>query len=162
MSFEEAAKDFLAQKRIAVVGLSQSKATTGNAIYKSLKEHGYELVPIHPTAESFEGDTCYPNLQAVPNSVDAVLVVTRPTISETILRDAVEAGVPRVWMHYNPFFGKNNSSVSHNAVDYGREHGIQVIDGGCPLMFLDGFHKGMRWVLGVTGNLPDCTKVSTS
>jgi uncharacterized protein len=48
-------------------------------------------------------------------------------------------------------------SVSEAAADYGRERGIAVIDGGCPLMFAptsDPGHKVMRFVCTLTGNVP--------
>ena len=155
MAFEELAKDFLAQKRIAVVGASSSKQATGNAIYKALRDRGYTVFPVHPSAEAIEGDSCYPALQAIPGGVDGVFIVTRPDVTEHVVHDAVEADVPRVWMHYNAMFGAQNSSVSKDAVAYGREHGLTVIDGGCPMMFLDFGHKCMRWMLGMMGKLPN-------
>ncbi len=154
MTFEEAAREFLNQKRIAVVGVSRAGDATGNAIYRMLRDRGYTAIPVHPDADTVEGVPCYPNLMAIPGGVDAVMVVTRPSVSDHILQDAVQAGVPRVWMHYNPLFGEKNSSVSHSAVVYGREHGLTVIDGGCPLMFLEFSHKCMRWVLDRMGKLP--------
>jgi uncharacterized protein len=154
MSFEELANEFLAQKSIAVVGLSRSKPLPGNGIYKMLKDKGYSVYPVHPDAESIEGDICYPNLQSIPEKVDGVFVVARPEITEQIVRDAVKAHIPRVWMHYNAFFGESNSSISKTAVAYGREKGLSIIEGGCPMMFFEFSHKCMRWMLGVTGQLP--------
>jgi hypothetical protein len=48
-------------------------------------------------------------------------------------------------------------SVSDSATSFGREHGITVIDGGCPLMFepcSDGAHKAMRFMFTMTGKVP--------
>lgn len=154
MSFKELAQDFLAQKRIAVVGVSRSGAATGNAIYKFLRDQGYEVIAVHPEAEAIEGDPCYPNLQSIPGAVDGVFIVTNPTVSEQVVRDAVAAGIPRAWMHFNALFGEESSSVSEAATAYGRAHGLTVIDGGCPMMFFDPFHKCMRWMLGAMGKLP--------
>jgi uncharacterized protein len=154
MDFQTMAQEFLAQKRIAVVGASSSKAATGNGVYKFLRDKGYTVIPVHPSAETIEGDKAYPSLQAIPDGVDGVFVATNPAAAEQIMRDAVEAGITRVWMHYNALFGQGNSSVSEAATAYGREHGVTVIDGGCPLMLLEPFHKCMRWVLGVMGKLP--------
>lgn len=154
MTFHEVAHEFLAQKRIAVAGVSRKADASGNAIYKALRDHGYTVIPIHPEADTIEGDRCYPNLQAIPGGVDGVFILTRPQVSEQIMRDAVEAGVRRVWMHYNPWFGKQNSSVSDEAVTYGRAHGVTVLNGGCPMMYMDMFHKGMWWLIARTGGLP--------
>ncbi|NOK61577.1 MAG: CoA-binding protein [Chloroflexi bacterium AL-W] len=154
MSFQESAREFLSQQRIAVVGVSRSGSATGNAIFKALRDQGHTVIPMHPDATTIEDVPCYPNLQAIPDGVDGVVIVTRPDVTEKIVQDAVAAGVPRVWMHGNALFGIQNSSVSQRAVAYGREHGLDVIDGGCPLMFVDFGHKCMRWILGATGKLP--------
>ena len=148
------AKDFLAQKRIAVVGVARKKPSTGAAIFKALSDRGYEVYAVNPNADSVEGKPCYPSVRELPEKVDGVMVVTRPAVSEQVMRDCVEAGIPRVWMHYNPMFGKGNSSASDAAATYGEAHGLTVIAGGCPMMFLDFPHKCMHWLLRVTGSLP--------
>jgi len=154
MSFQKAAREFLDQKRIAVAGVSRSGAATGNSIYKFLRDQGYDVVALHPEAETIEGDPAYPNLQSIPEPVEGVFIVTKPDIADQVVRDAVAAGVPRVWMHYNALFGEQNSSVSAEATKYARQHGVTVIDGGCPMMFFDPFHKCMRMMLGAMGKLP--------
>lgn len=56
-------------------------------------------------------------------------------------------------MHRGPGAG----SVSRSATEYGRQHDITVIDGGCPCMFnptADPGHKAMRFVLTLTGKVP--------
>ena len=156
MNLNKQAEEFLAQKRIAVVGVSR-KQGTGNGIFTSLRGRGYKVYPVNPNAAEVMGETCYPNLKAIPGGVDAAVIVTRPEVTEEVVHECAEAGVSHVWMHYNALFGKGNSSVSDAAVAYCREHDINVIAGGCPLMFGEGAdmgHKCMRWILGVTGGLP--------
>jgi len=156
MSLKEQTDSFLAQKRIAVVGVSRTVAT-GNAIFKKLRDTGYEVFPINPNATEVEGVPCYPTVKDVPGGVDAVFIATSPDITEKVMQDCVEAGVSHVWMHYNKLFGANNSSVSDAAVKLGRENGINVIPGACPMMYVEGAdfgHKCMRWILGITGGLP--------
>jgi uncharacterized protein len=156
MSLESLATDFLAHKRIAVVGVSRSDGT-GNVIFKRLRDRGYEVFPVNPNATEVEGVTCYPSLSAIPGGVGAAVVVTRPEVTEAVVRECAEAGVSRVWMHYNALFGAGNSSVSDEAVTFCRENGIEVIPGACPLMYgqaSDFGHKCMRWILGVTNRLP--------
>lgn len=156
MSLESQAESFLAQRRIAVVGASRSNGT-GKAIFKALRDRGYEVFPVNPNAESIDGEPCYPTLSAIPGGVDAAVVVTRPEVTAEVARDCVSSGVQHVWMHYNALFGAGGSSVSPDATAYLREHGVKVIPGGCPLMFgekADAGHRCMRWLLGVTGKLP--------
>jgi predicted CoA-binding protein len=148
--------DFLTQKRIAVAGVSRdnSRHPAANLIYRRLKKSGHEVVPVNPGMQTFEGEPCYPNLQAIPGGVDGVVVITRPEITERIVHDCGEAGVRRVWMHQSMGQG---SSVSKEAVEYCRQRDISVIAGACPMMYGAGAdlgHTCMRWILRLTGGLP--------
>ena len=149
--------DFLAQRRIAVAGVSRNNShhPVGNLIYRRLKQTGHEVFPVNPHMRTFEGDPCYPDLRSIAGGVDGVVIVTRPETTERIVRDCGDAGVRRVWMHQS--LGRNASSVSPAAVEYCRQHGISVIAGACPMMFGDGVdlgHACMRWILRLTGGLP--------
>lgn len=147
-SIEEAASTFLANKRVAVTGVSRSPKTHGsNNVYKRFRERGYEVFAVNPNAGEVEGDRSYPDLRSIPGGVEAVVIGTRPERAEETMRECAELGIKHVWMHRGPGAG----SVSAAATDYGRQHGITVIDGGCPLMFAptsDFGHKLMRIVYG--------------
>lgn len=148
----ELVNDFLAQKRVAVVGVSRSGNAVANSIYNKLKQANYQVVPVNPNATELEGDKCYPNVQSIPGGVEAVMIATHPAVTEQVVRDCLEAGIKRVWMHRS--FGQG--SFSEAAAAYCREHDISVIPAGCPMMFVepDVAHKCMRWFLGVTGGIP--------
>lgn len=150
----EAASDFLANKRIAVTGVSRHPSDHGsNTVYKRLKERGYEVFAVNPNADRVEGDKAYPDLRSIPGGVDAVVIGTRPDRAVATMRECAELGIKHVWMHRGPDAG----SVSAEATAYGRERGISVIPGGCPLMFgptSDGSHKAMKFVLTLTGAVP--------
>lgn len=145
-TIQTAATAFLASKRVAVTGVSRkSKDHGANYVYKRFKERGYEVFAVNPNATLVEGDACYPDLKSIPGGVEAVIIGTRPEFAEATIRECVELGITRVWMHH----GAGASSVSSTATDYGRDHGITVIDGGCPLMFgrtADLGHKVMRFI----------------
>ncbi len=151
-TMKEAVDDFLAQKRIAVAGVSRSRSEAANLIYRKLRGAGYEVFATNPKATEVEGDACYPDLRSIPGGVDGVVISTTPEIAEQIVRECAEIGTSRVWLHRS--FGQG--SVSEAAVHYGREHGLSVIPGGCPMMFCepDVGHKCMRWILSLTGGLP--------
>ena len=151
---KEAAGEFLSSKRVAVTGVSRSPKDHGsNVVYKRLRDRGYEVFAVNPNADEVEGDLCYRDLRSIPGGVDAVVIATRPEVAEQTMRECDELGIKRVWMHRGPGAG----SVSEEATEYGREHGITVIDGGCPCMFgptADLGHKAMRIVLTLNGNVP--------
>ena len=146
-TMKEAAAAFLANRRIAVTGVSRKspKDHGANTVFRRLRERGYEVFAINPNADEVEGAPCYHDLKSVPGGVDAVVIGTRPEVADDTMRECVELGVKSVWMHRGPGGG----SVSATATAYGRDHGVTVIDGGCPLMFdptADFAHKVMRVV----------------
>jgi uncharacterized protein len=153
-TIKEAAEDFLTQKRVAVTGVSRDPKSHGsNFVYRRLRERGYDVFAVNPNADEVEGDKAYHDLTSIPGGVDAVVIGTRPERAEVTMRECSDLGIKRVWMHRS--FG--GGSVSESATRYGREHGITVIDGGCPCMFSpadDCGHRMMRVAATLAGNVP--------
>jgi uncharacterized protein len=153
MTLEEAVQDFLAQKHIAVAGVSRHGAEAANHVYKKLRGAGYLVSATNPHANEVEGDPCYPDLKSIPTQIDGVMIATHPDAAVDIVHQCAELGINRVWFHRS--FGEG--SVNETAVAFCREHQMTVIAGGCPMMFckpVDFAHKCMRWVLKATGKLP--------
>lgn len=154
VSIKEATTEFLGHKRIAVTGVSRNPQGHGsNIVYQRLRERGYEVFAVNPNAETIEGDRCFHDLASIPGGVEAVVIGTRPETAEATMRECDQLGIKHVWMHRS--FGQG--SVSPEAASFGREKGITVIDGGCPLMFdptADFGHKCMRYVFSWTGKVP--------
>ena len=144
-SIQTAASAFLANRRVAVTGVSRHPENHGsNAIYRRLRERGYDVFAVNPNATQVEGDRCYPDLKSIPGGVEAVVIATRPELALDTMRECADLGIRHVWMHRGPGLG----SVSAAATELGRQHGITVIDGGCPLMFAptaDFGHRLMRF-----------------
>jgi predicted CoA-binding protein len=152
-TLEAAVDDFLAQRRIAVAGVSRTSGQAANAVYRRLRDRGYEVFAVNPNAEAVEGDRCFPDLASIPGGVDGVVVVTAGAVARSIVEQCAALGISRVWMHRS--FG--SGSVSEEAATLARDRGMTVIAGGCPLMFdptADFGHKCMRSFLRVTGRLP--------
>jgi predicted CoA-binding protein len=153
-SVKEAATSFLGSKRIAVTGVSRNPQGHGsNIVYQRLRDRGYEVFAVNPNADEVEGDTCYHDLASIPGGVEAVVIGTRPETAQSTMEECEQLGIQHVWMHRSVGQG----SVSPAATAYGRQKGITVIDGGCPLMFdptADFGHKCMRYVLTWTGGVP--------
>ncbi len=149
--YDTAAAEFFALKRIAVAGYSRSGKSTGNLIYNALRARGYKVYALNPHAEEILDARCYASIQEIPGGVEGVIIVTNPQNAETIVNDAMSAGVTHIWMHDNTFAP---SSISQEAVEFGKEHGMKIIAGGCPMMFLDFGHKCFKWMLGVMGRHP--------
>jgi predicted CoA-binding protein len=153
-AIKEAASEFLDHRRIAVTGVSRTPGSHGsNVVYQRLRERGYEVFAVNPNADAVEGDIAYHDLASIPGGVDAVVIGTRPELAGGTMRECADLGIQHVWMHRGPGAG----SVSKSAAEFGREHGISVIDGGCPCMFgptADFGHKAMRVLFTINGNVP--------
>ena len=152
-------KEFLAQKKIAVVGVSDKRETGCNLAYRKFKEAGYAVSAVNPRLTTFEGDPCYPDLQSIPGKPDAVFILTNPKVTEQIVQQCVDLGIGRVWMHClmgtKPGLAANMTSVSTDAVQICHENGITVIPGSCPNQFLkpDFGHRLMRMMMRTLGFL---------
>lgn len=153
-TIKDAATEFLGLKRIAVTGVYRHPTSHGsNVVYKPLRERSYEVFAVNPHRDEVEGDVCYQDLKSIPGGVEAVLIGTSPTHAEATMQECNELGIRSVWMHRS--FGQGSGSEA--ATQFGREHGITVIDGGCPLMFepcSDGVHRFMKGSFTMTGKVP--------
>ncbi len=150
-------QDFLAQKKIAVVGVSDKRETGCNLSYKKFKDAGYQVYAVNPRMPSYDGSPCYPDLKSLPEKPDAVFLLTNPKVTEQLVQQCVDLGIKHVWMHCmmgtKPGLGSGMTSVSDTAVELCRANGIAVIPGSCPNQFLqaDLAHKMMRGLWSTLG-----------
>jgi uncharacterized protein len=145
--------EFLAGKRFAVAGVSRQSQRAANAVFRKLRSSGFEVFPVNPNATEVEEVRCYPNLAAIPGSIDGVVIATHPRNALEIVRQCSEQGVRRVWFHRSFGIG----SVSDEGVRECKARGIQCIVGGCPLMYcepVDLGHRCFRWWLRLGGRVP--------
>lgn len=126
------AREFLAQNRIAVVGVSRDEKDFSRRVLRALAEAGYEVVPVNPALDSVEGRTCFPRVNDVRPPVHAALLLTPPVESEEVVRDCARAGVRHVWMHR----GAGNGAASAEALRFCDANGISVVTDLCPFMAL--------------------------
>ncbi len=142
-------KDFLAEKKLALAGMSRNDKSFSAAVYKELGAKGYTLYPINPNAETIAGTTCYPNISALPEQVGGVLILTQPAVTAQVVRDAAAAGIDRIWIQ--------QGAESKEAIDFCKEKNLKTVTGQCILMFAEpvaSFHGFHRWLKKVFGRLP--------
>ena len=150
---------FLAQKVVAIVGVSDRRETGCNLAYRNFKSAGYTVYSVNPHAATYDGSPCYPNLKAIPEKPGAVFILANPRVTEQIVQECVDLGIQHVWMHCmmgtRPGLAAGMTSVSPAAVQMCRENGIAVIPGSCPNQFLkpDFGHAMMRTLFGAVGFL---------
>ncbi len=147
---DELVQGFLAQKNIAVVGISDQRETGCNLAYRTFKRDGYRVFGVNPRIDTFEGERCYPDLKSIPERPEAVFILTNPSVTEQIVEQCVDLEVKHVWMHCmmgtKPGLTPGMTSVSPRAVQLCHQHGIALIPGSCPNQFLnsDFGHRLMR------------------
>ena len=149
MTTKAAIEEFMAQKTLAVAGVSRNANKFGNMVYKELKKKGYTVYPINPNAESIDGDPCYPSLAALPATPGGLIITTAPAQSEQLVRDAAKAGVSHIWLQ--------QGAESKAALQFCQENGIQYIAGECIFMFNEPvawFHRAHRVVNTLIGKAP--------
>lgn len=138
---------FLAVRRIAIVGLSRQPADFTRTLARAFLQRGYQIVPVNPAAagEVLEGSTAVARLQDARPPVEAALLLTAPAQTDAALRDCVEAGVRRVWLHR----GGGRGAESPGALAFCAAHGLDVVHDLCPFMALPGAewpHRLHGWV----------------
>jgi predicted CoA-binding protein len=148
MMNKSAIESFLAQKKLAVVGVSRKGNKFGNTIYKDLKSKGYLTFAVNPNQGSIDGNQFYPNLHSLPQKVDGVIIVIPPEEMEKIVQDAVNEGIKHVWIQ--------QGAESDSAIQFCKNNNINVVYGECILMFAEPvafFHRLHRLVWKLFGKL---------
>jgi hypothetical protein len=149
MTSQNSINEFLAQKKLALIGISRSGKKFGNMIFKELKSKGYHVFPINPNVESIQNERCYPSLKALPEQVGGVIVVVPPVQTEKIVQDLASAEIKHIWMQ--------QGSESKSAIQFCKENGISVVEGECILMFakpIKIFHRMHRGIWKLLGKYP--------
>jgi uncharacterized protein len=120
---------FVQSRRIAVVGVSRSRMKFGNMVYKELKQHGYEVVPVSASMETYDDQPCYASLSFIPEPVDAAVLIIKPPSVLRVVQDAHAAGIQSIWIQ--------QGCKSDEAVQFCQEKGIRVVYNECVLMFVE-------------------------
>jgi predicted CoA-binding protein len=156
---DDLVQGFLAQKVVAVVGVSDKRDTGANRNYQTFKKRGYQVYAVNPRISAFDDAPCYPDLKSIPEKPDAVFMLTSPKVTEEIVQQCVDLGIKYIWMHCmmgtRPGLSASSTSVSQSAVEVCKVNGIAVIPGSCPAQFLeaDFGHGLMRRVWNMFGYL---------
>jgi hypothetical protein len=119
-------KEFMAQKRFAVVGATDNPGKYGHQIFKNLKSRGYEVYPVNPKLKKLDEIMCYPSLTDIPVKVDVVDFVVPPKVTEEILKECKELGLSRIWLQ--------PGSESEAAIAYCHKNNLKVVHGVCVML----------------------------
>lgn len=123
---EKLIKEFMDQKRFAVVGATDNPEKYGNRVVKNLRERGYEVYPVNPKLEEVEGLKCYPSIAEIPVRVDVVDFVVPPKATEEILKQCKELGLDRIWLQ--------PGSESEAAIAFCQDNNLKVVHSVCVML----------------------------
>ena len=123
---QELIKEFMDQKRFAVVGATDNPEKYGNRIVKNLRARGYEVYPVNPKLEEVEGLKCYPSVAAIPVGVDVVDFVVPPAATEEILKQCKDMGLHRIWLQ--------PGSESETAIAFCQSNNLKVVHSVCVML----------------------------
>jgi uncharacterized protein len=124
MNNDKTLKDILlSAKTIASVGLSGNQDKESYWVGAYLKEQGYHIIPVNPTAAEILGEKSYPDLESVPDTIDVVQVFRKPEDVPPVVDSAIKAGAKVVWMQ--------EGIVNEQAAQKAREAGLQVVMDTC-------------------------------
>lgn len=149
MTTKQSINEFLAQKNIAIAGVSRKKRKFGNAIYKELAKKGYTLYPINPNMETYEGKNCYPDIASLPAEVTGVVLNTKPAITGSLIEQAENKGIKHIWLQ--------QGSAGKEILESIEERDINIISKQCVIMFAEpanGIHGFHKWINNTFGLLP--------
>ena len=85
-------------KVLAVVGLSANESRPSYFAAKYMQSHGYKVIPVNPRYESILGETCYPDLESIPEPVDIVDLFQRPDRILPFAQSAIDINARVLWM----------------------------------------------------------------
>jgi uncharacterized protein len=143
-------EDFLAQKRIAIVGLSRDERHFSRHVAKVLTDNGFEILPVNKLADTIGDIRSYQQVADIKPSPDAAIMMTPAASLEAGVRDCVEAGIRKIWLVNSP----GSHKVRRSLEALYRKEGITIIEGACPLMYLPKtplFHRMHGWVWRAIG-----------
>lgn len=148
----ESIERFLALRRFAMVGISRHPKDFSVMLYDEFCRRGYDVIPVNPNAATVRDHVCFPRVQDIQPPVTTALLMTSPEVTESVVSDCAAAGITQIWMYR----AVGKGAVSPQAITYCQEHGIEVIAGECPFMFLgsEGIHFLHGLFRKLTGRYP--------
>lgn len=134
----------LAKSRtLAVVGLSAQWHRPSYFAAKYMRDHGYRIIPVNPRYAEVLGETCYPNLRAVPEAVDIVDCFRKSEEIPSIADDAIAIGAKVLWMQLG--------IVNEAAADRASLAGLDVVMNRCVKIEHARILGGLNWAGVNTG-----------
>lgn len=134
-------QEFLQQKQFAIAGVSRNPKKFGYSVFKTLREKGYDLLPINPNASVIDDVRSYASVSDLPEGTSHLYIVTPKAQTAAIVNAAASKGIQNVWIQ--------QMSETPEALEIAKNNNMRLIHGRCMFMFADpkGLHKFHRSIL---------------
>src|SRR5512138_3464448 len=109
--------------KVASVGVSSNPEKVSYDIFAYLLEHGFDMIPVNPTAAEILGRKAYPDLASIPEKIDIVQVFRKPEDVPVVVEQAIQIGARVVWMQEEVI----NEEAAHTA----EAAGLKVVMNRC-------------------------------
>lgn len=124
MNSDEYLKEILVSARtIASVGISSNPEKDSYWVVSYLKEQGYRIIPVNPTAAEIMGEKTYASLEEIPDPVDIVQIFRKPEDVPPVVQSAIKIGAKVVWMQ--------EGIVNEDAAQMASDAGLKVVMDAC-------------------------------
>ncbi len=124
----------LAPRSVAFVGASQRPNTPGNDMVKAALAGGFAgaLYPINPRYEAVEGLRCLPSLDALPETVDHVVLGVASEKIEGALEQAISHGARAATIFASCHLENDREpALAQRIAAMAREAGVAICGGNC-------------------------------
>jgi len=126
-----AIEKFFLSPAYAVIGASTNRNKFGNKVLRCYLQHAKTVYAVNPRATEIENVQCFASIAALPDSVQSISVITPPTITEQMVKDAISKGIKNIWMQ--------PGAESEAAIQTCKENNINVIANGPCILVMLGF-----------------------
>ena len=140
---------FLEQKTIAIAGVSRKEQKFGNTLYKELIGKDYTVYPVNPAMETYKGKVCYPTVNALPDDVTGLVIVTNPSQTLKLIKEGESKGIRHFWVQ--------QGAESKEAMEYANQSKSNILFKECLMMFaqpVGSMHRVHRFLNKLFGKYP--------
>ena len=123
---------FLQSKRFAMLGVSRNPRDFSRRLYDEFLKRGYDVIAVNPATPAIDGKHCFKRVQDIQPPVTCALLMTPRAATDKVLLDCADAGITLVWIYGI----SGEKDISPNAIKICREHGMEIVPGYCPFMFM--------------------------
>lgn len=153
MNMKHIIDQFLADKHLAIIGVSRDKCKWGHMLMRALSKRGYQIYPVNPNADMIEGVRCFHDIVQVPKFVTNALVVLPYESTLELSSTLKNSNIERLWL---PTSGGNTEPSIKKIIPNFKSQNIDVVYDVCPMMFFvpEHIHKLHYKIKGWTKKLP--------